>query len=117
MLTASGLEPPDRAILHRPRVRARLAPVAVEAGRGGGRGTVEDMRAAMRPWRLELGEIAVPTTVWQGTRDGAIPAAWGERLAAVIPGAQLRLLEGEGHCLIEDRLGEILGGLVRAGGP
>ena len=107
-LTAAGLSAPDRAILSRPEVRARLGPVAVETGRNGGRGTVEDMRAAIRPWGVSLSQVAAPTIVWQGTDDVAIPAAWGERLAAAIPDAELRLLPGEGHCLIEDRLSDIL---------
>jgi pimeloyl-ACP methyl ester carboxylesterase len=113
-LTAAGLSGPDRAILARAPVRARLAPVAVEAGRHGGHGTVEDMRAAMRPWGFRLDRIAAPTSVWQGTDDVAIPTAWGERLAGGIPGAELRLLPGEGHCLIEDRLAEILAGTAAA---
>ena len=113
-LTATGLSAPDRSILARPEVSSRLAPIAVEAGRHGGRGTVEDMRAAMRPWGFGLEAVAAATIIWQGTDDAAVPAAWGERLSATIPDAQLWLLQGEGHCLIEDRMGEIL---AAAAGP
>ena len=110
-IMAAGLSPPDRAIAVRPEVRRRALGTASEVGRQGGRGVVEDMRAVMRPWGFRLDQVSCPTTVWQGDEDGSIPAVWGERLAAAIPGASLRLLPGEGHYLIEGRLGEILSAL------
>lgn len=108
---AAGLSAPDRAVASRPEVRERLRVTAIEAGAQGGRSTVEDMRAAMRPWGFGLDQVRCPTTIWQGDADGSIPVAWAERLAAAIEGAELRLLRGEGHYLIEDRLGEILASL------
>lgn len=41
--------------------------------------------------------IRAPTLVIHGTADPLIPHEGGEELAALIPGAQLRLIEGMGH--------------------
>lgn len=45
-------------------------------------------------WRDRLGEIAVPTLVVHGRRDGFFPLGNGEAIAAEIPGAQLLVIEG-----------------------
>ncbi|MFE7314644.1 alpha/beta fold hydrolase [Streptomyces sp. NPDC057555] len=53
------------------------------------------------------GEIAVPTLVCWGTADTWIPVARGQELAARVPGARLRLIEGAGHLVQEDAPGEL----------
>ncbi|MFI6390375.1 alpha/beta fold hydrolase [Nonomuraea sp. NPDC050547] len=52
---------------------------------------------AGRPWRERLGEIAVPVLVFQGGDDPLFPPGHGQALAAAIPGARARVLEGVGH--------------------
>jgi 3-oxoadipate enol-lactonase len=44
-----------------------------------------------------LGEIRVPTLILHGTEDRLVPQENGIRLAELIPGAELHLLEGAGH--------------------
>lgn len=46
-----------------------------------------------------LAELTVPTLVIHGTADKLIDQSGGERTAALVPGAQLELLEGMGHDL------------------
>ncbi|MGG2458851.1 alpha/beta fold hydrolase [Streptomyces sp. RGM 3693] len=53
------------------------------------------------------GEIAVPVLICWGTEDTWIPVAKGHELAARIPGARLRLIEGAGHLAQEDAPGEL----------
>ncbi|MFH8583471.1 alpha/beta fold hydrolase [Streptomyces celluloflavus] len=48
------------------------------------------------------GELTLPTLVCWGAQDSWIPAAKGHELAAAIPGARLRLIEGAGHLVQED---------------
>ncbi|MFF2926395.1 alpha/beta fold hydrolase [Streptomyces celluloflavus] len=48
------------------------------------------------------GELTLPTLVCWGAQDAWIPAAKGHELAAAIPGARLRLIEGAGHLVQED---------------
>ncbi len=41
--------------------------------------------------------LRIPTLVLHGTRDPVLPAANGELIARLVPGARLELLEGAGH--------------------
>jgi pimeloyl-ACP methyl ester carboxylesterase len=49
-----------------------------------------------------LAEIRCPVTILWGARDAWIPVARAHELAARIPGADLRVVEGAGHLLQED---------------
>lgn len=84
-----------------------------EAVRAGVWGWVDDDLAFTRPWGFELDAIAVPVTVWQGDLDLMVPFAHGEWLADAIPGAERRLVAGEGHIsLVADRVDEIVDDLL-----
>jgi pimeloyl-ACP methyl ester carboxylesterase len=48
------------------------------------------------------GEIDMPVLVCWGAEDTWIPVARGRELAAAVPGAGLRLIEGAGHLVQED---------------
>jgi aminoacrylate hydrolase len=49
----------------------------------------------------ELGRIKTPTLVLCAKDDAITPAYFSEELAKLIPGAQLQILEGGGHCASE----------------
>ncbi|MBW8088744.1 MULTISPECIES: alpha/beta fold hydrolase [Streptomyces] len=53
------------------------------------------------------GEIALPTLICWGADDSWIPVERGRELAARIPGARLRLIEGAGHLVQEDAPAEL----------
>lgn len=63
-------------------------------------GWVDDDLAFCRPWGFELASISVPVFVWQGSEDLMVPFAHGRWLAEHLPGATVRLLQGEGHVSI-----------------
>ncbi|MFB6438175.1 alpha/beta fold hydrolase [Streptomyces sp. NPDC056411] len=66
------------------------------------------------------GELDLPTLICWGAQDSWIPAAKGRELAARIPGARLRLIEGAGHLVQEDAPAELTAALadfLRPGGP
>jgi len=104
----------EKRISSRPEVLARALASAREATRQGARGLVEDMRVAMRPWGFDPARIAVPLIVWQGDEDSSIRESWGDWWERSVPGAVLVQCPGEGHLLIEERIGEILDALVSA---
>jgi pimeloyl-ACP methyl ester carboxylesterase len=104
--------PAERAISSRPDVMRRALTSAREATRQGALGLVEDMRVAMRPWGFDPAEIGVPVLVWQGDQDSSIRESWGERWVEAVAGAELVRCPGEGHLLIEHRMGEVLASLV-----
>ena len=78
------------------RRRFITAPL-VEALVGGTRGAVEDMRVLRAPWGFGVQSIEVPVHLWHGEEDDATPRQMGGWLAAMIPGAEARILPGEGH--------------------
>ncbi len=109
---ATVLPPVDAAVLtgdraeHGKRNRDR----ALEHGIAGWR---DDDFAFVRPWGFELGEIRVPTLLWQGVQDRMVPVAHAHWLAARIPGVEAHVSEEDGHLSIAvGRLAEIYDWLV-----
>jgi len=62
--------------------------------------------------RSVLGRIRAPTLVLGGTDDPLVPAGLFESLAETIPGGSLRLFEGAGHGLPEERRDEFQGAVL-----
>ncbi len=60
-------------------------------------GWLDDDLAFLADWGFELDEIAVPTSLWQGTADLMVPPSHGEWFASHLPQAKVTILEGEGH--------------------
>lgn len=104
----AGLPPPDRDVLSRPEV-FRLGVQHTAAGMlRGVDGMADEVCLLASPWGFELGAISLPVTLWCGTEDTAAPLAQAEYLAAAIPHAELRRIEGEGHLCLFDHWPEML---------
>jgi pimeloyl-ACP methyl ester carboxylesterase len=58
------------------------------------------------------GEIGIPVLVCWGADDSWIPVEKAHELAAAIPGARLRLIEGAGHLVQEDAPAELTAALL-----
>jgi pimeloyl-ACP methyl ester carboxylesterase len=71
-----------------------------EGLRRGVDGWLDDDLAFLKPWGFDLGEISVPTMVWQGSADLMVPFAHGRWLASQLPGASVHLVPDEGHLSI-----------------
>ncbi|MUN63429.1 alpha/beta fold hydrolase [Kocuria sediminis] len=74
----------------------------------------DDDLAVDRAWGFAVEEIAVPTRIWHGREDRAVPVTHGEWLAAHVPGARAHLLEREGHLSLVARLDRVLDDLLDA---
>lgn len=64
------------------------------------------------PIEATLPTITAPTTVLWGDRDEFFSLDDGRRLAAAIPGAQLRVLEGAGHYLARERTADVVAAIA-----
>lgn len=89
---------PDRRLMQDPEVADFLVTMWSEGVRQGAAGLAA-MWAAQHalPWGFAPEDLAVPVTVWHGVEDRVCPVGPAQRLAARIPGARLRLVEGGGH--------------------
>lgn len=100
--------PADAHILLRPEVKRNLLAGVVEGFRQGVQGVVEELRIFSRPWNIPFDAIEAPVLLWQGTADNNVPVAASLRLAEIIPGCELRKIEGAGHYWIFDHVEEVL---------
>jgi pimeloyl-ACP methyl ester carboxylesterase len=72
------------------------------------RAATQDIALFCSPWDLPLDRIGPPVELWHGEADATVPVDHARHLASVLPRARLHQLPGEGHLLVEDRIGEIL---------
>ncbi|MEU5688592.1 alpha/beta fold hydrolase [Streptomyces venezuelae] len=63
--------------------------------------------------QYRYGELELPVLICWGTEDPWIPVAKAKELADLVPGAELRLIEGAGHLVQEDAPAELAGELTR----
>ena len=105
---ARAMSPADAEIVRRPEVRDLLIADLAEAFRQGSDGAMHDMLVLGRPWGFSLREIEPEVYLWQGEADTLVPPAMGRYLAAQIPRCHARMLPGEGHLLIIDRMPDLI---------
>jgi pimeloyl-ACP methyl ester carboxylesterase len=65
-------------------------------------GLIDDDRAIVRPWGVDLASIAAPVLLVQGGRDRVVPQYHAERLLRIIPTAELWLRPQDGHISVLD---------------
>jgi pimeloyl-ACP methyl ester carboxylesterase len=95
---ASSFPEPDRTLLRqRADVRDGFMACFTEACRHGVHGPVWDCGLIARPWGVDLATIKVPAVLWQGERDGNVPAAHGRYLAGAIPNCRSTFYPDEAH--------------------
>jgi len=84
-----------------PRSSPRLAPTVVHdlIDAGPWRSVRTLRRALTDPVEEKLGEIEAPTLVVRPERDHLAPAEWTERVAKLIPDAELTVLPKAGHSI------------------
>jgi pimeloyl-ACP methyl ester carboxylesterase len=109
---ATVLPPVDAAVLTGDRAKhvKRSSERALAQGIAGWR---DDDIAFTKPWGFELGEVGVPTLLWQGVQDKMVPVGHARWLAERISGVEAHISEEDGHLSIAvGRLGEIYDWLV-----
>jgi pimeloyl-ACP methyl ester carboxylesterase len=96
-----------------PAVNARFRASLFETLARGPEGYAHDLFLLfVTPWGFRPEEISVPTLIWHGDRDEAVPLAVGEFFDRMIPRSSLHVLPGEGHLLLWSHAEEILASLA-----
>jgi pimeloyl-ACP methyl ester carboxylesterase len=102
----------DREVLADPDVRARFDAASRETALRGPEGYAHDLYLLyVEPWGFRPEDIGVPTQVWHGDEDTAVPLGVAEFFAAAVPGAALHVVPGAGHLVLWSHAQEILEGL------
>jgi pimeloyl-ACP methyl ester carboxylesterase len=105
---AKAMSAADAEIVRRPDVREILVADITEAFRQGSEGAAWDVVVLGRPWGFSPHDIVTEVHLWQGEADTLVPAAMGRYLAERIPHCHARVLPGEGHLLIIDRMPDLI---------
>ncbi|WYZ43804.1 hypothetical protein EsH8_VII_000240 [Colletotrichum jinshuiense] len=104
----------DRAVLDVDAggVRSAMLASVRAAMKPGGWGPAHDVKLAGSHWGFELEDLEVRNgemVWWHGTEDANVPVAMAEKAHKCVPGAELRLLESEGHVsLVVHKADEII---------
>jgi pimeloyl-ACP methyl ester carboxylesterase len=103
----------DRAALEERGSIVDAVAFVKESMRQGTEGCLQDYRVFGDPWGFDLGEVAVPVHIWEGSEDHTGPPEYRDLLLAHLPDAQLSIVPGEGHLsLLQHQAGAILARLV-----
>ncbi|MGC0273679.1 alpha/beta fold hydrolase [Pseudactinotalea sp. Z1739] len=71
---------------------------------GSASGEIDDDLAFVVPWGVDLDQITSRVSVFHAASDCLIPAHHAERLAALLPAADVRKLEASGHVAVLQQL-------------
>lgn len=96
-LVVMGLGKSDAEALRDPVTFDAYYEAFREAWRGDADGVFEDAQLYAQPWGFAVEEIRVPVRFWHGREDRSFAWPLAEALSARIPGAQLEIVENEGH--------------------
>jgi pimeloyl-ACP methyl ester carboxylesterase len=106
----------DHEALLRPEVRDNLQATLREGLRRSIDGPLQDLRLYCGSWDLPLGEIDVPSIMWQGSADTIVPPDAAYHLAGALHNCRLEVVEGAGHYWVFGELDRVLD-TVRATWP
>ena len=87
----------DQRFFRDPANSKAIFSATLEAFRNGVGGASQEMKLLLKPWGFDLESIRYPISIWQGALDKQVPVAHGTIFANLIPNAQLKLFEDEGH--------------------
>ncbi|MFJ6655946.1 alpha/beta fold hydrolase [Streptomyces sp. NPDC091377] len=112
-LVMSASPETDLAVYREPGFAAAYRRALEEGFAQGAAGYARDTVLATGRWPFALRAIGVPVRIWYGERDESHSPDHGATLAARMPGARRRVVEGAGGALLWTHTEEILAGLIR----
>lgn len=107
-LMARQMPEADAAIVKRPEVRALFELDVARSSRTTAVAAAQDMELFASDWGFALGQITVPVHLWQGDADLNVPPNHARLQHEAIPGSVLHEVNGAGHLMGIDHIGEIL---------
>jgi pimeloyl-ACP methyl ester carboxylesterase len=106
------LPPADRRVVADPQLAQQLREEIRRQPRTTAAAVVQDLRLFARPWGVDVAAVTVPTEIWQGDADRAVPVEHARALTAVLPHASYHECPDSGHFLLVERAPDILRSLA-----
>jgi pimeloyl-ACP methyl ester carboxylesterase len=97
-----------RELMSDPKFAETYRRIRSETFRQGIDSVIASILQISAPWSRWLGEVATPVTILHGTEDKTVPSDKVPLLAAALPKAELRYIEGETHLSLPARRPELL---------
>ncbi len=104
----------DKQVMADCAVSERILRAFHDGLRPGSQGPAIDLSLFGSAWSFDPSTIMAPAKVWIGTKDTNVPVAAARRLAERIPGAELEVLDGEGHLWVAQHYEETLAWTAQA---
>jgi pimeloyl-ACP methyl ester carboxylesterase len=96
-----------------PELRKRLSASLLETAGRGPEGYARDLFILfVSSWGFRPEDVAVPTLIWHGDRDPAVPLEVARFYERTMPRSTLHVLPGEGHLVLWSHAEEILSALA-----
>jgi pimeloyl-ACP methyl ester carboxylesterase len=92
----------DRVAFSAPGMRDLVAAQWLEAVRQDEEGMVEDDLAFVADWGFRLEDIGGHVRIWQGEVDTLVPRTHAEHIVGRVAYAQLEVVPGKGHVLLDE---------------
>lgn len=110
-LAAHMAEADLRVLRDEPALRSAMLDDLRHPSPTAAKAAARDFRLFARRWDVDLAGAAAPVRVWHGDSDRNVPPEHARVIASLCPTAQLHMVEGGGHMLV-DELDEILAGVM-----
>ncbi len=96
-LYASVQPPGDKNLLSRPEFKAMFLDDLLNGSRRQTLAPLSDLLLFTRDWGFSPRDIEVPVHWWHGDEDHIVPLAHGQHVVDMIPGASMKVIDGESH--------------------
>ncbi|TAJ76073.1 MAG: alpha/beta fold hydrolase [Gallionellaceae bacterium] len=98
----------DREVLANPRLRANIATGLRASVQRSEQEIALEVMLTARDWELDLHAIPTPVHIWYGEKDPLVSPAAAQKLATLLPDAELTFVPAAGHYLLYSHWQEIL---------
>lgn len=98
----------DRATLANPKLRANIAAGLRASVKRNEQEIAQEVLITAKDWELDLRQIQMPAHIWYGEKDPLVSPGAAQKLAGLLPNAQLNIVPAAGHYLLYSHWQELL---------
>ncbi len=98
----------DRATLANPKLRANIAAGLRASVKRNEQEIAQEVLITAKDWELDLRQIHLPAHIWYGEKDPLVSPGAAQKLAGLLPNAQLNIVPAAGHYLLYSHWQELL---------